>query len=305
MVVGGRKLEEHGGVTGVRRPVRELWLKGKSRGAVWERGSCILLKRGRLSFCQGKKKATAALPNEDLPSEHSEDEEPPKKGKYLLDLFEIPEGEKKVKARKRCLPCSAVLAMAVFALFSGACHGGLCPVQRCLPCSEGLDFAVSDLCSGVCHGGPSLPSGAVAAGALLGTDSGGGLRTSDDCAALQGTDSGGGLRTSDDCAALQGTDSGGGLWTSDDCAALLGTDLWTSDDCAALLGTDSGGSLRTSDDCAALLGTDSGDGLRTSDDGAGGGVLGSGEDGGLLCGAALPRLWQLLLPVPHLGRSHS
>ncbi|KAJ1090826.1 hypothetical protein NDU88_003954 [Pleurodeles waltl] len=138
---------------------------------------------------------------------------------------------------QRCLPYSAVLAMAVFALFSGACHGGLCPVQRCLPCSSVLDFAVYDLFSGVCHGGPSLPSGAVASGALLGTDSGGGLLASDDG--------------------------------------------------------------------AALLGTDSGGGLLASDDGAGGGLLGSGDDGGLLRRAALPRLWRFLLPLPHLGRSHS
>ncbi|KAJ1208190.1 hypothetical protein NDU88_003576 [Pleurodeles waltl] len=155
----------------------------------------------------------------------------------------------------RSLPCSAVLDFAVSDLFSSACHGGLCPVQQCLPCSAVLDFAVSDLCSGVCHGGPSLPSGAVAAGVLLGTDSGGGLLTSDD-----------------------------------------GT---------ALLGTDSGGGLLTSDDGTALLGTDSGGGVLASDDRAGGGLLGSWDDGGLLRRAALPRLCRFLLPLPHLGRSHS
>ncbi|KAJ1126868.1 hypothetical protein NDU88_005274 [Pleurodeles waltl] len=149
----------------------------------------------------------------------------------------------------RSLPCSAVLAFAVSDLFSGALP------WRSLPCSAVLDLAVSDLCSGVWHDGPSVPSGAVAARALQGTDAGGGLQTSDDTAALQGTDSGGGLRTSDDTAALQGTDSGGGL--------------------------------------------------RTSDDTAGGGVPAGGEDGGLLCRAALTRPWRPLLPLHHFGRSHS
>ncbi|KAJ1101318.1 hypothetical protein NDU88_006388 [Pleurodeles waltl] len=179
--------------------------------------------------------------------------------------------------------------MEVFALFSGLYHGGLCPVQRCLTllsltcsavlCHGGLCpvqrclTLLSDLCIGVWHDRPSVPSGAVAAGALQGTDNGGGFRTSDDTGAFKGTDSGGGLRTSDDTAALQGTDSGGGL--------------------------------RTSDDTGALQGTDSGGGLRTSDDSAGGGVLASREDGSLPRRAAPTRLWRLLLPLHHLGRSQS
>ncbi|KAJ1190457.1 hypothetical protein NDU88_007195 [Pleurodeles waltl] len=121
-------------------------------------------------------------------------------------------------------PCSAVFTMAVFSLFSSAlpwwsltcsavlCHGCVFLVQRCFA------MAGSDLCIGEWHDGPSLPSGAVAVGAFLGTDSGGGLLTSDDTAALLGTDSGGGLLTSDDTAALLGTDSGGGLLTCDDSA---------------------------------------------------------------------------------------
>ncbi|KAJ1210731.1 hypothetical protein NDU88_006093 [Pleurodeles waltl] len=133
-------------------------------------------------------------------------------------------------------------------------------------------MAVFALCSGVCHGGPSLPSGAVSAGDLLGTDSGGGLLTSDDGTALLGTDSGSGLLATDDGTALLGTDYGGGLLATDD-------------------GT-------------ALLGSDSGGGVLASDDRAGGGLLGSRDNGGLLRRAALPRLWHFL-PLPHLGRSHS
>ncbi|KAJ1143882.1 hypothetical protein NDU88_010184, partial [Pleurodeles waltl] len=35
----------------------------------------------------------------------------------------------------QCLPCSAVLDMAVFALFSGACPVQRCLTWRSLPCS--------------------------------------------------------------------------------------------------------------------------------------------------------------------------
>ncbi|KAJ1120688.1 hypothetical protein NDU88_008850 [Pleurodeles waltl] len=103
---------------------------------------------------------------------------------------------------------------AVLGLFSSACHGGLCPVQRCLACSAVLAMAVCALLSGACHGGPSMPSGPVAAGTLLGTDSGGGLLATDDGAALLGTDSGGGLLATDDGA-------GGGLLGSGDDGGLL------------------------------------------------------------------------------------
>ncbi|KAJ1137646.1 hypothetical protein NDU88_004044 [Pleurodeles waltl] len=166
------------------------------------------------------------------------------------------------------LTCSAVLAMAVFAPVQRClpCFSGACPVQRCLPWRS---FIVQ-----LGWGRRSfIAQWAVAAGALVGTDSGGGLLARADGAALLGTESGGGLLATDDGAALLGTDSGGGLLASDDGAALLGTD--------------------------------SGGGLLASDDGAAGGLLGSGDDGGLLRRAALPRLWQFLLPLPHLGRSHS
>ncbi|KAJ1151733.1 hypothetical protein NDU88_004513 [Pleurodeles waltl] len=226
------------------------------------------------------------------------------------------------------LPCSAVFTMAVIPLFSGAlpwrsliCSAVLCPVQRCCALFSSLHhggdslvqrcfaMAGSGLCTGVWHDGPSISSGAVAAGALLGTDSGGGLLTSDNTCALLGNDSGGGLLTSDDTRALLGSDSGGGLLTSDDTRALLGSDsgggLLTSDDTRALLGSDSGSGLLTSDNTHALLGCDSGGGLLTSDDGAGGGVPAAGEDGALLRRAALTRLCRLPLALHHLWRSHS
>ncbi|KAJ1150419.1 hypothetical protein NDU88_003211 [Pleurodeles waltl] len=155
----------------------------------------------------------------------------------------------------RSLICSVVLCPVQrgCALLSGLHHGGDSLVQR------GFAMTGSDLCIGVCHDGPSFSSGAVAAGALLGSDSGGGLLTSDGTCALLGSDSGGGLLTSDDTRALLGSDSGGGLLTSDDTRALLGSDsgggLLTSDDTRALLGSDSGGGLLTSDDTCALLGS--------------------------------------------------
>ncbi|KAJ1174488.1 hypothetical protein NDU88_006309 [Pleurodeles waltl] len=159
----------------------------------------------------------------------------------------------------RSLPCPAVLALAVLALFSSACIGGPCPVQQCLTCSVVLALAVLALFSGACiggpslpswagAGGPSLPSWAVAGGALLGSW------------AVAG-------------GALMGSWAVAG-------GALLGS--WAVAG-GALLGSwaVAGGALLGSDDEAAR------------------------DDCGLLRCAAPPTLCGFLLPLPHLGRSHS
>ncbi|KAJ1143163.1 hypothetical protein NDU88_009474 [Pleurodeles waltl] len=102
-----------------------------------------------------------------------------------------------------------------------------------------------------------------------------------------------------------GAGAGGGLLGSRAGAGLLGS--WAGAGSGLLGSGDCGGVLLGSgDDGGGLLGSgDDGGGLLGSWAGAGCGLLGSGDDGSLRRHAALPRLADFLVALPHLGRCRS